>query len=525
MTDRIFIYDTTLRDGAQTEGISYSPEDMADILARLDDFGMDFVEGGMPVSNPKDLEFITSERVAELKKSKFVAFGSTCRPGSRAKEDAGLKILAECAAEWTCIVGKSWDFHVTEALGTTLDENIRMVEDSIRFLKRSGKKVIFDAEHFFDGYRLNRDYAMMVVRTASRSGADWVVLCDTNGGSLPDIVKEATSDVVRAIDAPVGIHCHNDSDLAVACSLAAVNGGATMVQGTVNGLGERCGNANLCSVIPDLMLKMGCDVPIDLTKLTSLSFAVSEISNTRHLAHLPFVGEKAFAHKGGMHVSALVKDPRTYEHISPESVGNKRRILISDMSGRASISEKLKTMGIQTDENGLRLISERLKELEASGYQYEGADASFLLMVNRVLGRETSPFALQGFRLSIDGIGVSKLASEATIKVADRTGDVEHTASDGDGPVNALDNALRKALSKFYPFLQQVRLSDYKVRVLDGKEATAATVRVLIRSTDGKSTWNTVGVSENVIEASLIALSDSIEYAILKHEEQTGGKK
>jgi len=508
---RILIYDTTLRDGAQTEGISFSREDKLEIMERLDAFGMDFIEGGMPSSNPKDQEIFASPPA--LKNSKLVAFGSTCRPDTDASKDEGLNALARCKCEWACIFGKAWDFHVTEALETTLDENLRMVKESISFLKSKGKKVIFDAEHFFDGYKANRDYAMKVLDAAKE--AEWLVLCDTNGGNLPTFVGDVTAEVVKATGKNIGIHCHNDSDMATACSLSAVRNGATMVQGTVNGIGERCGNASLCSVIPNLKLKMGFEVPMDLTKLTNLSYSVAEIANIRHVPHMPFVGEKAFAHKGGMHVSALMKDTRTYEHIPPESVGNRRQILISDMSGRASISEKIREMGIDADDAVIERIKETVKEKESVGYQYEGADASLRLLIERAKGNMSQPFTVEGFRLSIDGIGVTDLQSEASIKVKDDSGNIEHTASDGDGPVNALDKSLRKALSKFYPVINDIRLTDYKVRVLDERAATAARVRVLIRSTDGKSTWSTVGVSENVIEASLIALSDSMEYAIM----------
>ena len=508
---RIQIYDTTLRDGAQTEGISFSREDTRAIMEKLDAFGMEFIEGGMPSSNPKDLEIFSSPPV--MKNSKPVAFGSTCRPGAKASDDEGLKVLASCKCDWACIFGKSWDFHVTEALETTLDENLRMVRDSIAFLKSKGKKVIFDAEHFFDGYKANKDYAMKVLEAASE--AEWIVLCDTNGGNMPTFVGDVTAKVVKTTGKQIGIHCHNDSDMATACSLAAVRNGATMVQGTVNGIGERCGNANLCSVLPNLKFKLDCEIPMDLTRLTSLSYSVAEIANIRHVPHMPFVGEKAFAHKGGMHVSALMKDTRTYEHIPPESVGNKRQILISDMSGRASISEKIKEMGIVADDAVIERIKETVKEKESVGYQYEGAEASLRLLIERAKGNDARPFTVEGFRLSIDGIGVTDLQSEASIKVKDDSGDIEHTASDGDGPVNALDKSLRKALSKFFPVINDIRLTDYKVRVLDERAATAARVRVLIRSTDGKSTWSTVGVSENVIEASLIALSDSMEYAIM----------
>ena len=515
---RIFIYDTTLRDGAQAEGISFSSEDKEEVLRRLDDFGMHFVEGGLPTSNPKDKEFFASASKKKLKNTKLVAFGSTRRADNPAEKDAGLKGLAECGAQWICIFGKSWDFHVENALKVTLEENLSMVKESVAFLKKHKKNVIFDAEHFFDGYRENERYAMNVLKAAVDGGADWIVLCDTNGGSLPSYVSDVVSNVVSQFRTPVGIHCHNDSDLAVACSLAAIDSGATMVHGTVNGIGERCGNANLCSIIPNLMLKTGHEVPIDdLTKLTPLSHLVGEIANITPPLNLPYVGKAAFAHKGGMHVSAITKDTRTYEHVPPLSVGNRRRVLISEMSGRASITEKLKELGL-SDEDDVQEITDEIKALEAEGYQFEGADASFELLVKKLRNDIDHPFNVVGFRLFIDEIGDKGLISEASIKVMDRHGNVEHTASDGDGPVNALDRALRKALMRFYPVLNNIRLTDYKVRVLDEKAATAAPVRVMIRSTDGTDSWTTVGVSQNVIEASLLALTDSIEYSILKNE-------
>ncbi len=512
MTERIYIYDTTLRDGAQTEGISFSLGDKESIAGLLDSFGMDFIEGGMPASNPKDREFFSSER--KMKRSSLVAFGSTCRPGHKASEDEGLKILAESKTEWACIFGKAWDFHVTEALNTTTEENLRMIRDSITYLKECGMKVIFDAEHFFDGYRANEKYALDVVKTAAESGAEWIVLCDTNGGSLPSFIGKVT-DAVHRIFPKIGIHCHNDSDLAVACSLSAVENGATMIQGTVNGIGERCGNANLCSVIPDLVFKMGYKMDVNLTDLRSLSYAVSELANTRHLAHMPYVGDKAFTHKGGMHVSALLKNTATYEHVPPESVGNHRNIIVSDMAGKSNIQKKLSEMGIEVDEDGLRRVLARVKEMEAQGYQFDAADASLKLLVERVLDKESRPFDIRGFRLNIDGVGMTQLISEASIKIVDRLGEIEHTAADCEGPVNALDRALRKALSKFYPdIIKNVRLTDYKVRVIEENCGTESWVRVLIKSTDGKDTWTTIGVSENVVEASLIALADSYEYAI-----------
>ncbi len=512
MTERIYIYDTTLRDGAQTEGISFSLGDKESIVNLLDDFGMDFIEGGMPSSNPKDKEFFSVGR--EMKRSTLVAFGSTCRPGHKASEDEGLKILAESKTEWACIFGKAWDFHVTEALKTTTEENLRMIGDSIAYLRECGMKVIFDAEHFFDGYKANEKYATDVIKTAVDSGAEWIVLCDTNGGSLPSFIGKVTG-IAHKIFQKIGIHCHNDSDLAVACSLSAVENGATMIQGTVNGIGERCGNANLCSVIPDLIFKMEYEMDVNLTDLRSLSYAVSELANARHLAHMPYVGDKAFTHKGGMHVSALLKNTATYEHVPPESVGNHRNIIVSDMAGKSNIQKKLSEMGIEVDEDGLRNVLARVKEMEAQGYQFDAADASLKLLVERVLDKESRPFDIRGFRLNIDGVGTTKLMSEASIKIVDRLGEIEHTAADCEGPVNALDKALRKALSKFYPeIIKNVRLTDYKVRVIEENCGTESWVRVLIKSTDGKSTWNTIGVSENVVEASLIALADSYEYAI-----------
>ncbi len=516
----IVMYDTTLRDGAQTEGIAFSVEDKLEILKALDKFGVGFVEGGWPGSNPKDDEFFDIAGRLQLNNTVLTAFGCTCRHSIDAKDDKNLISLAKCSAKWCCIFGKSWDFHVTDALCIPLSENLRMIEDSVRFLRESGKRVMFDAEHFFNGYYSNHDYAMDCLAAAVRGGAEWLVLCDTNGGSMPDEIRTAVEDVILTFDVQIGIHCHNDTDLAVANSMMAVESGATMVQGTINGIGERCGNANLCSVIANLSIKMEYDVQIkDVSKLTEISKFVGEISNTLPSPGLPYVGEKAFAHKGGMHVSALAKDPRTYEHIPPEMVGNKRRVLISDMAGKASINEKLKEFGIEISDNESKEIIEKIKKLEAKGYEFEGADASFELLVRRLKGDLEPPFKVVGFRLFIDEVGDNKLISEASIKVQDSNGNIEHTASDGEGPVNALDNALRKALSKFFPIMNDIRLTDYKVRVLDEKSATAASVRVLIRSSNGKISWTTVGVSENVIEASLNALVDSIEYAILKYNE------
>ncbi len=515
-SERLFLYDTTLRDGAQSEGISFSADDKVDILRKLDSFGIPFVEGGWPGSSPRDDQFFQKARDVELQNTQLVAFGSTRRHGIPASEDPNLNALADSPAEWCCIFGKSWDFHVTDALRISLDENIEIISDSVSFLKSKGKHVMFDAEHFFDGFRSNRDYAMKCIRTAAEAGAEFVILCDTNGGCLPTQILEIVKTVVADCNAKIGIHCHNDCELAVANSLAAVLAGAVMVQGTVNGIGERCGNANLCSLIPDLKVKMGCDIgDIDLENLTDLSHFISEISNCPANPSLPYVGEKAFAHKGGMHVSALVRDPRTYEHIPPDLVGNHRRVLVSDMAGKASIGKKLSELGIDVDGPVTKEITDTIKNLEFKGYEFEGADASFELLVRRLKDKLTPPFKVEGFRVFIDD-AKGKMTAEASVKVRDSEGVLEHTASDGDGPVNALDNALRKALSRFFPEMDRIRLIDYKVRVLDERSATAASVRVLIRTTDGSRDWITVGVSENVIEASLIALTDSFEYAIMK---------
>ncbi len=511
---RTIIYDTTLRDGAQCEGIAFSCEDKLDILRRLDAFGIDFVEGGWPGSNPRDDEFFAKAAGLDLR-TKLTAFGSTRRFGIPPEEDANLINLAKAPVEWCCIFGKTWDFQVTDALGISLEDNLAMIEDSVRFLVSRGKHVMFDAEHFFDGYTSDRDYALEALRAAERGGAEWIILCDTNGGSLPSRIIEGCRDASEAVGIPLGIHCHNDSDLATACSLSAVEAGCTMVQGTINGIGERCGNANLCTVIPNLKLKYGYDVvDDDLTGLTALSRYVGEVANMIPSSGMPYVGYRAFAHKGGMHVSALRKDTRTYEHVDPATVGNARRVLVSDMSGKATILEKLKELGLDSGEDGSE-ISGIIKDMESEGYEFEGADASFELLVKRIRGDLEKRFEVDGFRILMDS-RYGEIDSEASIKVRNVHGELEQTAADGNGPVNALDNALRKALGSFFPNLKNIRLTDYKVRVLDEKSATAAKVRVLIRSTDGENSWTTVGVSENVIEASLIALVDSLEYALSK---------
>ncbi|HOB38703.1 MAG TPA: citramalate synthase [Methanomassiliicoccaceae archaeon] len=522
MANKVVIYDTTLRDGSQTEGVSFSTEDKLDILKKLDHFGMDYVEGGWPGSNPKDAAFFEAASKLELKHARLTAFGSTRRAGTTAAEDPNLRTILESGAECVAIFGKSWDLHVTNALKISLEENLELVRDSVSFLKANGREVVFDAEHFFDGYANNADYAMDVLEAAASAGADWLVLCDTNGGSLPTFVNEVVQEVGKRFDVPTGIHAHNDGELAVANSLAAVAAGARMVQGTVNGLGERTGNANLCSIIPNLALKMRRSITAtNLELLTPLSAFVAETANVLADPKLPYVGRSAFAHKGGVHISAMMRDPRTYEHIDPSLVGNQRRMLVSELAGTASVLAKVREFGIDTEKDEGRAILEHLKKLEAEGYQFEGADASFELLVRRLRNGIKPPFHLEGFRIFVDVSGTN-VSSEASIKVLDSNGLMEHTAANGNGPVNALDRAVRKALERFYPQLKEVRLADYKVRVIDGKDATGAKVRVLIRSTDGKETWTTVGVSTNIIEASLAALLDSMEYNLLKHSNGVG---
>ncbi len=514
MTGRIVIYDTTLRDGAQTEGVLFSSEDKLDILQALDDFGVDFVEGGWPGTNPTDDDFFSKAKDLDLKRTKLVAFGSTRRAGIPPEEDSNLRALVDSGTEWCCIFGKSWDFQVEEALGIGLDENLDMVQDSVRFLVDSGKHVIFDAEHFFDGYRSNRKYAINVLKAAEAGGAEWLVLCDTNGGSMPTDVNEAVEDALLTVDVPLGVHAHNDSDLATANSLAAVDSGCLMVQCTVNGMGERCGNANMCTVLPNLVYKTGFEVSgMDISRLTELSRSIGEIVNIIPRPDMPYVGDTAFTHKGGTHISAVMKNSRTYEHIDPALVGNTRKILVSEMAGKASIAEKLKELGLECGDD-VPDIAKKIKEMESKGYQFEGADASFELLVRRLRGEPVSRFTVEGFRILIDN-RIGDMDSEASIKVLDSEGRLEQTAADGNGPVNALDKALRKSLKRFYPQINDMKLTDYKVRILDEKMATGAGVRVLIRSTDGKRSWTTVGVSENVVEASLIALVDALDYKLM----------
>lgn len=511
------IYDTTLRDGSQREGISYSTEDKLNITKRLDELGIHYIEGGWPGSNPKDIEYFQRVKDLDLKKAKVAAFGSTRRANILPEDDRNLQAILESGVEVATIFGKAWDLHVTEAIKTTLEENLAMIESSVAFLKARGLEVNFDAEHFFDGYNSNSDYALKVLKAAQRGGADAIVLCDTNGGTMPFKVKEIVEQAKEEVDTPLGIHAHNDGDVAVANSLAAYEGGAQHIQGTINGYGERCGNANLSSIIPNLKLKYGEDLISDeeLVKLTEVSRYVSEVANLLPPSHSPYVGDSAFAHKGGIHVSAILRNAKTYEHVGPELVGNKQRVLVSELSGKSNLVYKAQELGIEIDEEtaDLRKVLDRIKELEHQGYQFEGAEASFELMVEKALGTYKKLFDLDGVRIITEKTEEINPLSEATIKVR-VNGERVHTAAEGDGPVNALDSALRKALVDFYPQLEKIKLIDYKVRVLEGKEGTGAKVRVLIESTDGHKTWGTVGSSTNIIEASWQALVDSIEYGI-----------
>ena len=521
-SDSIKLYDTTLRDGSQAEDISFSLEDKVRIAERLDGLGIHYIEGGWPGSNPKDLQFFQEIKSFPLSQAKIVAFGSTCRAGTLPRKDPNLQALIDAGTEVVTIFGKSWDRHPIEALNITLDQNIEIIHRSIRFLKDHLDEVIFDAEHFFDGYKNNPQYALSTLKAAQEAKADWIVLCDTNGGTFPDEVQSVIKEVKEKINIPLGIHVHNDSEMAVANTILAVKEGVAMVHGTINGYGERCGNANLCSIIPNLKLKMGIDCITDdqLKKITEVSRFVSELANLPHHKYLPYVGDSAFAHKGGVHVSAIRKSDATYEHVIPEKVGNHQRVLISDLSGESNILYKAAEFKIDFESNDpkIRQILDDLKRLENQGFQYEGAEGSFEILIKKALGQHKRFFELMGFRVIVEKKTEEEApVSEATIMV--RVGDrVEHTAAEGNGPVNALDHAIRKALEKFYPELKQVKLLDYKVRILSTKDGTGALTRVLIESGDGQSKWGTVGVSENIIEASWQALVDAIDYKLLKEE-------
>ena len=518
----VYLYDTTLRDGAAREGVSFSLEDKIKILKRLDSFGMHYIEGGYPASNPKDLEFFEAASKIELANAKLVAFGSTRRALTSASRDKEMKALVAAGAPAACIVGKAWDFHVETALKISLDENIFMIEESVKYLKKKGLEVIFDAEHFFDAYKDNPAYALRAVEAAANAGVDWVALCDTNGGTLPHEVASIVRDVKARTPVPLGIHAHNDCECAVASTLSAVREGVKMVHGTINGYGERCGNANLCSVIPDLALKMEVDcLPRDkLAGLTDLAHYVSELANIHPDAHQPFVGMSSFAHKGGIHASGVKSESRTYEHIRPELVGNIQRIVVSELSGKSTITLKAKELGFDLDAKPeqLRDILKQIKELEHVGYQFEAADGSFEVLVRKALGTHKQYFKLESFRVIMEKREDGKVMTEATVKIHVGGRRLIATA-EGNGPVNALDRAIRIAIGRSFPALKDIELTDYKVRVLDEKKGTAAVTRVLIETSDGEKSWGTIGVSENIIEASWQALVDSIEFG-LSHKKQ-----
>ncbi|MBN2601753.1 MAG: citramalate synthase [Candidatus Marinimicrobia bacterium] len=514
------LFDTTLRDGSQSENISFSLEDKLHIAKKLDEFGIHYIEGGWPGSNPKDVLFFKKAKDEKFNQAKIVAFGSTKHAKNKVEEDPNILALLEAETPAVSVFGKTWVFHVEKALRVTKQQNLDMICESVAFLKENGKEVIFDAEHFFDGYKDDPDYALECLKVAESAGADVLVLCDTNGGTLTNEVADIVQTVRKNVTAPLGIHAHNDSGLAVANSLAAVQNGSVHVQGTINGYGERSGNANLCSVIPNLQLKAGysCIPPENMAKITALSHYVSEIANLVHPNNAPFVGKSAFAHKGGIHVSAVMRDSASYEHIRPETVGNKRRVLVSDLSGKSNIVFKAEELGVdlESDKEKIPEIVRQLKQLEHEGYEFEAAEGSLELLIKKLKNEYKNYFNLRGFRILIEKNEEDEIRSEATVRmtVNDR---MEHTASEGVGPVNALDNALRKSLTPFYPEIDDMHLSDYKVRVINANAATSAKVRVLIESSDEKKTWNTVGVSENIIEASWQALTDSISYYLMKN--------
>ena len=514
---QIFLYDTTLRDGTQREGISLSVDDKLKIARKLDDFGVHYIEGGWPGSNPKDVEFFQRASSLGLKQAKITAFGSTRRKNIAPENDANIKALIDANTDVVTIVGKSWDLHVEDVLETSMEENLSMIGESVAYCKAQGKEVIYDAEHFFDGYKANPEYALATVQTAAVNNADSVVLCDTNGGALPWEIEQIVSVVAARLgNTPIGIHTHDDTGCGVANTLAGVRAGATQIQGTINGYGERVANADLCTLIPDLQLKMGFDcVPVDdLKKLTELSRYVAEVANLAQNDHAPFVGASAFAHKGGIHVAAMLKNVESYQHIDPTLIGNEQRSVVSELSGRGNIVDKARQFNLDVESLDVRSVLEQIKDMEAQGFTFEGAEASVELMLRRTHPAYVPPFELIDFTVMVLRQRRRGLTAEATVKV--RVGPkLMHTAAAGNGPVNALDTALRKALIDVYPQLSSVSLVDYKVRILDGDNATAATTRVLIDSKSGTRRWSTVGASANIIEASWRALIDSMEYALL----------
>jgi len=524
MSNKITLYDTTLRDGTQGEQINLSAEDKLRIARKLDGFGISYVEGGWPGSNPKDVRFFEMAQKTDFKNARLTAFGSTHRPGITPDEDANIQALLKTEMETVTIFGKSWDLHATEILGVSLKENLRMIKETVAYLKGEGREVIYDAEHFFDGHQANPSYAMKTLAAAQEGGADVIVLCDTNGGSMPQEIEEIMVNVVPRLGVLIGIHAHNDCGLALANSLIAVQAGARMVQGTINGYGERCGNVDLISIIGNLQLKMGyqCVKGQKLQQLTELSRYVSEVANVPPLNQRPFVGKSAFTHKGGVHVSAIQKNPAAYEHMEPQQVGNRRRVLVSDLSGKSNIDYKAREMEIKLGGNGYdsqKIVGE-IKRLEDEGYQFDAAEGSLELLIKKVTGQFQEPFTLESFRVTTEKNRSGPGTCQATIKIS--VGEEEEiTAAEGEGPVNALDNALRKALTKFFPQIVEMGLVDFKVRVIDGGGGTASKVRVQIESRDSREIWSTIGVSENVIEASWQALVDSFQYKLSRELERT----
>ena len=511
------IYDTTLRDGTQRKGISLSAADKIRIAKRLDDLGVAFIEGGWPGSNPKDIEFFNQASKIEWKNAIITAFGSTCRVNGQPSEDANIQALLEANTQICTIVGKSWDLHVSDVLKTTPEENLRIIEESSAFLVRQGKRVMFDAEHFFDGYKANADYAVETLRAAERGNAEIAVLCDTNGGCMPWEMDEIIEAVKAAVKIPLGVHVHNDGELAVANSIMAIKGGCIQVQGTINGYGERCGNANLCSIIPNLELKLGlqCLPEGKLKELYEVSHFVTEVANLPHDNHLPYVGSAAFAHKGGIHVAAMRRNTDSYQHINPELVGNQMEVVVSELSGRGNLLSKAEEIGLDVSKipNPVGVLNE-IKELESRGFSFEAAEASVGMMLKRTEEGYEPPYELVDFMVNVEHRQGRGILAEATVKINVK-GEVQHTAAEGNGPVDALDKAMRKALITHYPQINKFQLSDYKVRILDGVNGTQATTRVLIDTKNGTKQWSTVGASANIIEASWQALSDSFEYGLM----------
>ena len=522
----IQMYDTTLRDGSQGEGVSFSLQDKIAIARKLDEMGFDYIEGGYPLSNEKDVAFFQHFKEQPLEHSRLCAFGMTRRRGKTAAEDPGMVALVDSGAPVITLVGKTSAFHVEEVLRVSLEENLAMISDSVSYLCSQGREVIYDAEHFFDGWKLNAEYAAKTIQAAADAGASMIVACDTNGGTMPDEIRQCLSEAMKAVSIPLGIHCHNDCDLAIANSIAAVEVGAIQVQGTINGLGERCGNADLISVAANLAVKMeGYEVlsPASVERLTELSRYVYETANMLYRNGQPFVGPSAFAHKGGMHVHAVNRVSSSYEHISPESVGNERRILVSELSGRSNIIALTTKHNLDNDRELMDKILSEVVVMENQGYQFEAAEASFDLLVKKCAGTFESHFDKIKYHVEVASVGVEEAVTEATVKIKVND-DVKHEVAEGDGPVNALDAALRKSLDSAYPNLKDMQLVDYKVRVVNSEAGTAARIRVIVESQDKESVWGTVGVSENLIEASWIALVDAVEYKILKDEMAANGQ-